>query len=129
MLWPRYTNLHNTTTRSSSEPPKIARRNRILTLADPSSSLTIHLDYSTLRYAGVGNVGVKALAVGLVLNTVIHTINLAGNGIGPRGGKALGKGLAGNESVVNLLLDSNDLGNEGVCALLKGLEKNSTLEV
>lgn len=81
-----------------------------------------------LSYAGLGNVGAKALSAGLVLNNHIHTINLSGNGIGPRGGKALGRGLRGNESVVNLVLDNNSLGNEGVCLLLRGLEDNTTLE-
>ncbi|OHE72562.1 MAG: hypothetical protein A2007_06040 [Verrucomicrobia bacterium GWC2_42_7] len=74
-----------------------------------------------------GDLGARALADALKINTSLTELNLTANGIGGVGARALADALKTNTSLTKLNLTGNKIGDVGAGALADVLRTNSTL--
>ena len=83
----------------------------------------------TLREAGCGNEGAKAVASILKENSTIEVVDLSENYIiGVEGAKVIAEALKQNASLQKLYLSSNSIGAEGAKAIAEALKENRSLQ-
>ncbi|XP_030073538.1 leucine-rich repeat-containing protein 74B isoform X1 [Microcaecilia unicolor] len=81
----------------------------------------------TMRHHGLGPKGTKALAVPLISNTSIISLNLSDNWMEAEGTAAIADMLKENCYIVDLDLSENNIGNEGAEAVSMMLLENTSL--
>ncbi|XP_018116886.1 leucine-rich repeat-containing protein 74B isoform X1 [Xenopus laevis] len=81
-----------------------------------------------MRHHGLGPQATKALAVTLVTNTKIITLDLSDNSLGGEGATAIAEMLKENCYISEIHLADNKLGIKGAKALLLMLVENTTLQ-
>ncbi|KAM4808664.1 leucine-rich repeat-containing protein 74B [Rhinophrynus dorsalis] len=96
----------------------------------PVSYFLRHMQDSELvmRHHGLGSQATKALAVSLVTNTKIVSLNLSDNWLGGDGAAAIAEMLKENCYISELHLSDNKLGLKGAKALSHMLVENTTLQ-
>lgn len=80
-----------------------------------------------MPHHGIGGKGAKAIAVALVSNTTISTLNLADNGIGGEGAIAIADMLKDNCYVTKLDISDNGIEAPGAYAMAEMLKYNTTI--
>ncbi|KXJ29878.1 Leucine-rich repeat-containing protein 74A [Exaiptasia diaphana] len=81
-----------------------------------------------LRHRGLGPKGTKAMAIALVLNTSITSLDLHDNALEPDGGTYIADMLKENCFVQELDISSNNIGNKGCQAICEMLQVNTNLQ-
>ncbi|XP_060939366.1 leucine-rich repeat-containing protein 74A [Limanda limanda] len=96
----------------------------------PASYFLRNLDSSTmtLTYHGLGPLGSKALAIALVTDMHINTLELANNDIQAEGAKYIVEMLRANFTIQHLDLSNNSLKSEGAEHVAKMLPDNISLK-
>ncbi|KAK3597844.1 hypothetical protein CHS0354_029415 [Potamilus streckersoni] len=82
-----------------------------------------------VNYQGLGPIGTKALALGLVVNRNVTELHLAGNMIGEEGIRYITAMMAENEFIKLLDLSENDLGAIGAEMIMDMFNENDTLSL
>ncbi|KAK3601499.1 hypothetical protein CHS0354_027646 [Potamilus streckersoni] len=80
-----------------------------------------------MKHYGLGDKGTMAVAMALMVNRKINTVNMQGNNIGPGGMLYLEKMMCSNSNITELSLSDNNLGNFGATAIQSILTDNRTL--
>ncbi|XP_076446324.1 uncharacterized protein LOC143283834 [Babylonia areolata] len=95
----------------------------------PSTSVYEHLSRSqmALPHSGMGEKEVKAVAIALVHNVSVHSLNVADNRLGSVGTAFLTEALRENRSLADLNLSNNALGSDGVKLLAATLLTNTSI--
>ncbi|CAB3981142.1 leucine-rich repeat-containing 74B-like [Paramuricea clavata] len=80
-----------------------------------------------MKHHGIGASGTKAIAIALVTNTCVVSLNLADNSLGPEGAGFMADMLKENCYISKLDLSQNQLGSEGARFVVDVLLKNSVV--
>lgn len=80
-----------------------------------------------MKHHGIGTSGTKSIAIALVTNTYVVSLNLADNSIGPEGAGYMAEMLKENCYISELDLSENQLGIEGAKSILEILLTNATV--
>lgn len=80
-----------------------------------------------MSHHGLGPLGIRAMALALLYNTKVTTLNIRDNGIGEEGGEIMAKLLRENYFIVELDMSENQLGRNAVIEIAETLKENNTL--
>ncbi|KAH3841936.1 leucine-rich repeat-containing protein 74A-like [Dreissena polymorpha] len=83
----------------------------------------------SMANTSLSNVSVKPIAISLVRDHRIHTLDLSGNDLGPLGTMYIAEMLAVNDTICELNLTSTNPGRDGLEALATRIYFNNTLNV
>lgn len=87
----------------------------------------LHLSAASNKGKGrIGASGAALIAISLILNKSVHTVNLNLNNIGDKGATCFAEALSVS-GIKKLSLDFNGIWSKGITNLAVGLEKNTTL--
>lgn len=81
----------------------------------------------TMSHHGLGPLGIRAMALALLYNTRVTSLNIRDNGIGEEGGEIVAKLLRENYFIVELDMSENQLGRGAVAEMAETLKENNTL--
>ncbi|KAJ8298300.1 hypothetical protein KUTeg_024831 [Tegillarca granosa] len=81
-----------------------------------------------MRSHSLGPLGARAIAIALVDNKLVSSLDLEDNGLGPEGAICIGEMLEQNSFLTYLSLRENLIGTEGLRAICNGLKGNPTLQ-
>lgn len=84
-------------------------------------------DKINLRYYGINPIGIRAMALALLLNKTVRTLDLTDNWLNEDGCYHLGQMLIENVGIEELILSGCRIGPEGARKLFYGLPFNRTL--
>lgn len=81
----------------------------------------------TMMHHGLGPLGIRAMALALLYNTKVTSLNIRDNGIGEEGGVIMAKLLRENYFIVELDMSENQLGRVAITEIAETLKENNTL--
>ncbi|XP_056009594.1 leucine-rich repeat-containing protein 74B-like isoform X11 [Ostrea edulis] len=95
----------------------------------PASYFLRHMNdpHLSMKHHGLGSQGMRAIAMSLVSNTSVLTLDLSDNWLGQQGGHAVCEMLRDNCFITHLNLSDNKLGLQSAESLSQILQQNSTL--
>ncbi|XP_061162223.1 leucine-rich repeat-containing protein 74B-like isoform X5 [Saccostrea echinata] len=95
----------------------------------PASYFLRHMNdpHLSMKHHGLGSQGMRAIAMSLVSNTSVLTLDLSDNWLGQHGGHAVCEMLRDNCFITHLDLSENKLGLQSAESLSQVLQQNSTL--
>lgn len=95
----------------------------------PASYFVRHMTEPTvaMSHHGLGPVGIRAMALALLYNTKVTSLDVRDNGIGDEGGEIIAKLLRENYFIVELDISENQLGRSSIVEIAETLTENNTL--
>lgn len=81
----------------------------------------------TMMHHGLGPLGIRAMALALLYNTKVTSLNIRDNGIGEEGGAIMAKLLRENYFIVELDMSENQLSRVAIAEIAETLKENNTL--
>ncbi|KAL3880035.1 hypothetical protein ACJMK2_032307 [Sinanodonta woodiana] len=96
---------------------------------NPSSYIlkALNTDRVSMPHHSIGSVGTKALALALVGNSDVQTVNLTDNDIGVKGAEYIAEIFHENNFVKELMLSENMLGAQGVQFIVDAIKKHDCI--
>ncbi|KAL9963853.1 hypothetical protein ACROYT_G027404 [Oculina patagonica] len=95
----------------------------------PASYFVRHMIEPTvaMMHHGLGPLGIRAMALALLYNTKVTSLNIRDNGIGEEGGVIMAKLLRENYFIVELDMSENQLSRVAIAEIAETLKENNTL--